>query len=319
MHNILKRSARFLIWIFLVLLLLIATVTVLYWAPDRPVSQLQVNWAPAPSTFMAIEGMSVHVRDEGPRADRSPLILLHGTSSSLHTWEGWVVGLRSQRRVISVDLPGYGLTGPFIDGDYRLEHYTRFLTELLHKIDVKHAVLVGNSFGGQVALEFTLAKPDLVDQLILIDALGYPRNATSVPLGFRIAQTPGLNKWMQYILPRPMVEDSVRNVFGNPDHVTPALVDRYYDLTTREGNRAALPERFKFLPTTQSARRIKNIKKPTLILWGGRDRLIPPDNARRFQRDIQDSQLVLFPELGHVPQEEDPSATLAVAKVFLGM
>jgi len=311
MHTILKLSLRILTWIFLFLLLIFMAVTAVYWAPERRVSELQPRWAPAPSKFIPIEGMSVHVRDEGPLSDQSPLLLLHGTSSSLHTWEAWSAALRSKRRVISVDLPGYGLTGPFIDGDYRLAHYTLFVKELLDKLGIKHAVVVGNSFGGQVALEFTLAEPDRVDKLILIDALGYPRNSTSVPIGFRIAQIPVLNKWMQYILPRSMVEGSVRNVFGDPDKVTPELVDRYYDLTTREGNRAALPERFKYLPTLQSAMRIQGITKPTLILWGGRDRLIPPDNAKRFQQDIQGSQLVIFPKLGHVPQEEDREESVA--------
>lgn len=317
MHKSLKLSLRILARIFLLLLLIFVAVTAVYWAPERTVSELQQRWAPAPSKFIPIEGMSVHVRDEGPRSDQSPLLLLHGTSSSLHTWEAWSAALRSKRRIISVDLPGYGLTGPFTDGDYRLSHYTLFLKELLDKLGVGHAVVVGNSFGGQVALEFTLAEPDRVDKLILIDALGYPRNSTSVPIGFRIAQIPVLNKWMQYILPRGMVERSIRNVFGDPCKVTPALVDRYYDLTTREGNRAALPERFKYLPTLQSAKRIQGITKPTLILWGGRDRLIPPDNARRFQHDIRGSQLVVFPKLGHVPQEEDPAATVAAAKLFL--
>lgn len=317
MHKILKLSLRILTWIFLFLLLIFVVITAVYWAPDRAVSELQPRWAPAPSKFIPIEGMSVHVRDEGPLSDQSPLLLLHGTSSSLHTWEAWSAELRSKRRVISVDLPGYGLTGPFIDGDYRLTHYTLFVKQLLDKLGVKRAVVVGNSFGGQVALEFTLAEPDRVDRLILIDALGYPRNSTSVPIGFRIAQIPVLNKWMQYILPRSTVEGSVRNVYGDPEKVTPKLVDRYYDLTTREGNRAALPERFKYLPTMQSAKRIRGVTKPTLILWGGRDRLIPPDNAQRFHQDIRGSQLIVFPRLGHVPQEEDPAATVAAAKLFL--
>ncbi|MEO8000832.1 MAG: alpha/beta hydrolase [Arenimonas sp.] len=94
--------------------------------------------------------------------------------------------LRSQQRVISVDLPGYGLTGPFIDDDYRPSHYAHFIAELLDKLGVKHAVVVGNSFGGQVALDFALDEPTRVDKLILIDALGYPRNSISVPIGFRV-------------------------------------------------------------------------------------------------------------------------------------
>jgi pimeloyl-ACP methyl ester carboxylesterase len=301
----------------LAVLLVSACFVAVYWAPDRSAAYLKARWAPPPSQFVAIEDMSVHLRDEGPRDDPSPLLLLHGTGASLHTWEGWVSALRARHRVISVDLPGYGLTGPFPDNDYRLAHYARFIGELLAARGVQHAVLVGNSFGGQVALEMAITQPDRVDKLILIDALGYPPDSTSVPIGFRIAKVPLLNRVMQYVLPRRMVEDSVRNVYGDPTKVTPALVDRYYDLTLRAGNRAALPERFKHQPTEESARRIAEIKKPTLILWGGRDRLIPPDNALRFQHDIAGSRLMVFPALGHVPQEEDPTDTVTAAMTFL--
>jgi len=318
MPRILRRSLKFLIGFATAAALLLAALTAIYWAPDRPVSELTGRWAPPPSQFIPIEGMQVHVRDEGPRDDPSPILLLHGTSSSLHTWEPWAKVLREKHRVISVDLPGYALTGPFPDGDYRLAHYTRFIGELLDRLDVRHAVVAGNSFGGQVAIELTLATPARVDKLILVDALAYPRDSTSVPIGFRIAQMPGLNILMQYMLPRRIVEDSVRNVMGDPSKVTPALVDRYFAMTVRAGNRASLPARFTFLPTEQSAARIARISKPTLILWGSRDRLIPPNNGDRLHRDIAGSQLLVFPALGHVPQEEDPAATVAAALRFLG-
>ena len=94
------------------LVFLMGAFIVFTWAPDRPVEDLKARWAPPPSVFIEIGGLSVHLRDEGPRDDTEPIVLLHGTSSSLHTWEGWVQGLKSQRRVIRFDLPGFGLTGP---------------------------------------------------------------------------------------------------------------------------------------------------------------------------------------------------------------
>ena len=317
MTRLLRRTLKFLAGSALAMVLLIAVLTAIYWAPDRPVSELAARWAPPPSQFIPIDGMQVHVRDEGPRDDPNPILLLHGTSSSLHTWEPWAKVLREKHRVISVDLPGYGLTGPFPDGDYRLAHYTRFVVELFDRLGVRHAVVAGNSFGGQVAIELALAAPARVDKLILVDALAYPSDSTSVPIGFRIAQMPGLNILMQYMLPRRIVEDSLRNVMGDPGKVTPALVDRYFAMTVRAGNRASLPARFNYLPTEASAARIPRINKPTLILWGGRDRLIPPNNGDRLHRDIVGSELRVFPELGHVPQEEDPASTVAVALRFL--
>lgn len=296
-----------------------AVLVAMSWAPDRPVAELSPRWAKAPSVFLDVQGMQVHLRDEGPRDDATPIVLLHGTSASLHTWEGWVASLKGQRRVISMDLPGFGLTGPMVDGDYRMERYVQFLVALLDQLGIQRVVLAGNSFGGRVAWETAAAHPDRVGQLILVDAAGYPTPSVSVPIGFRIAQIPVLSTLMEVTLPRNMVESSVRNVYGHPEKVTPELIDRYYDLTLRAGNRAALVERFRQAPSGDGAGRIQTLRVPTLILWGARDRLIPPESGERFHRDIAGSRLVVFPELGHVPHEEDAASTVAVVRQFLDL
>jgi pimeloyl-ACP methyl ester carboxylesterase len=312
-----KTALKWLGALLLLGVLALAGVMVAFWAPDRSVESLAPRWAPPPSQFLAIDGMQVHLRDEGPRDDPHPVILLHGTSASLHTWEGWVPELSRNRRVISLDLPGFGLTGPFPDGEYAIGRYTRFMDQLMDALQLPPAVVAGNSFGGQVALEFALARPERVHQLVLVDALAYPRNAESVPLGFVLAATPGVNRLLKYILPRATVEQGLREVYGDPSRVTPELVDRYYDITLRAGNRAALPKRIRYMPDEASAARVAQVTQPTLILWGGRDRLIPLANGERLHRDIVGSQLVVFPALGHVPHEEDPQATLAAVQAFL--
>ncbi|MFP5421627.1 MAG: alpha/beta fold hydrolase [Gammaproteobacteria bacterium] len=303
----------------LVLLLLISLVAAVAWnwAPDRSLADLKPRWALPPSEFLAIDGMLVHLRDQGPRDDPAPIVLLHGTSASLHTWEGWVAALQTKRRVISLDLPGFGLTGPFPDGDYRMSHYSAFLAHVLDQLQVPRAVVAGNSFGGQLAWQFALDHPQRVERLVLVDAAGYPRNATSIPIGFRLAQIPALAPLMANLLPRQMIEASIRNVYGDPSKVSDELIDRYYELTLRAGNREALRQRFIQAEAGQGFTRIAELKVPTLIIWGGRDELIPPDNAERFKRDIQGSRLVLFDDLGHVPQEEDPARTVAVLVGFL--
>ena len=312
-----RRVIRVLLGVLLVLGLSVAGFIGLNWAPDRPVEELQARWAPAPSQFIELMGMQVHLRDEGPRDDAEPLLLLHGTSASLHTWEGWVADLKRTRRVISVDLPGFGLTGPFPDGDYRIAHYTAFLDALLDRLQVPPVVVAGNSFGGQLAWELAVARPARVSRLILVDAAGYPRQSSSVPIGFRLAQVPALSPLMARLLPRRMIESSVQNVYGDPTRVTDELVERYYQLTLRAGNRQALVQRFQQAPAGDSQALIRQVRQPTLILWGGRDGLIAPANAERFKADIAGSRLVIFEQLGHVPQEEDPALTLPVVQGFL--
>jgi pimeloyl-ACP methyl ester carboxylesterase len=288
-----------------------------YWTPDRSVAELSARWAPPPSQFVALQNMQVHLRDEGPRDDPLPIVLLHGTSASLHTWDGWVARLKVSRRVIRMDLPAFGLTGPFPDQDYRIAHYSQWIHALLDQLGVARVVLAGNSFGGQIALQATLDRPARVDRLVLLDAAGYPLAPTSVPLGFRLARLPLINLIPRVALPRRIVEDSIKNVYGDPERATPELIDRYYELTLREGNRAALTARLEQVNLEEMATRIPQINLPTLILWGGRDRLIPPDAARRFHRDIAGSQLVMFDDLGHVPHEEAPERTLAAVAAFI--
>lgn len=303
-----------------VLLALVAVTGVglaLNWAPDRPVDTLTARWAPPPSQFVPLQGMQVHLRDEGPRTDPQPIVLLHGTSASLHTWDGWAAALKGQRRVIRMDLPGFGLTGPMPDGDYRLTRYVNFVIALLDQLGVQQAVLAGNSFGGNLAWKIAVDHPQRVSKLVLVDAAGYPFDPASMPIGFKIAQIPALRPMMEHTLPRSMIESSVRNVYGDPSKVTPELVDRYQELTLRSGNRSALVERFRQSPSGEFTAQIPQVRQPTLILWGAQDRLIPPDNALRFQRDIAGSHLVMFDALGHVPHEEDPEQTVAAVQAFL--
>jgi pimeloyl-ACP methyl ester carboxylesterase len=309
---------RALAWILAAAALATGALFALAWAPDRPVAALQARWAPPPSVFLEVDGLQVHLRDEGPRDDPAPLVLLHGTSASLHTWDGWTAELSGSRRVIRIDLPGFGLTGPFPDADYRPERYLRFMRALLDGLALRRCVLAGNSFGGQLAWMTALAEPGRVEKLVLVDAAGYPFVPESVPVGFRVARMPLVNQLMRFTLPRGLVESSVRNVYGDPSKVTGALVDRYYEITLREGNRDALLRRFEQFPSGPEAARIAGLRLPTLILWGGRDRLIPPGDAGRFHRDIAGSELVVFPALGHVPHEEDPRATAAAVRTFLG-
>ena len=288
------------------------------WAPDQPLDALVARWARPPSQFVLIDGLQVHLRDEGPRDDQEPIVLLHGTSDSLHTWDGWVDVLKARRRVIRFDLPGFGLTGPSPDNDYSIARYVRFTAAVLDHLKLQRCVLAGNSLGGQIAWATALAVPRQVQKLILVDAGGYPLAPQALPLAFRLARTQGGRQVLEHLLPRGLVQTSVRNVYGDPAKVTPELVQRYYDMALRAGNRRALGYRMQAVAQDDSAR-IRDLRLPTLVLWGAKDRLIPLQAGRLFVRDIPDARLVVFDDLGHVPQQEDPARTAAQVLEFLGL
>lgn len=290
------------------------------WEADQPMDALKARWAQPPSRFVPVLGMQLHLRDEGPTDDPQPIVLLHGAGSSLHSWNGWAAGLRGGRRVIRLDLPGFGLTGPAPDADYSIAAYVRLLSAALDALGVKNVVLAGHALGGEIAWTMALSQPQRVQKLILVNATGYPPEPTGapseMPLGFKLARIEALAPVLLNTLPRGLVQSDLRHQYGAPDRVTPELVDRHFELRLRQGNRRALAQVLQQARHDDAAR-IQQIKQPALILWGGRDRWLPLEHAERFGRDIRGAKLQRFATLGHMPHEEDPASTLAALREFL--
>lgn len=300
-----------------VLLIILGTM-LLFGHRDIPLDELKEKYTNTASSFIPVNGMDVHFRDEGDPTDSIPIVLIHGTASSLHTFDVWADVLKDSRRVIRMDLPAYGLTGPFPDGNYSIAQYTIFIKNFLIALGIKKCVLAGNSLGGEIAWNFTLEQPDMVTKLILIDAAGYPMISKSVPVAFKLAQIPVLNKLLTYITPRFLVRTSVENVYFDKSKVTDSLVERYFELTLREGNRQAFVERFTMKADASTYDQIKDIQKPTLILWGAEDYLIPVENAHLFHNNLPNDTLVILDNTGHTPMEESPTESLEVVVDFLG-
>lgn len=312
-----KKAIKFFKFLLYSIGVLIIIVCLLFGYTDRSVDDLKSTYAPPPSEFVLIDGMNVHYRDEGNPLDSLPIVLIHGTGSSLHTFDAWAAALKHQKRVVRMDLPAFGLTGPFPDRDYSIDNYLVFIEDFLSSRGIKHCILAGNSLGGQIAWEFTLKKPEMVKKLILIDAAGYPLQSTSVPIGFRIARMPFINKILTFITPRFMVKSSVENVYADKSKVSKELIDRYFDLTLRAGNRQALVDRMNAVYDTSRVMPIKKIQQPTLVLWGEQDLLIPTGSAYRFHEDLPHDTLVILKNVGHIPMEESPTESLNAVLSFI--
>ncbi|CAN1567463.1 MhpC Predicted hydrolases or acyltransferases (alpha/beta hydrolase superfamily) [Spirosomataceae bacterium] len=294
---------------------------IIFWKNDLSLNYLKTKYANQESEFMPIHGIQVHFRDQGLVTDSLPLVLIHGTGASLHTWEPWVSELKDSKRIITFDLPAYGLTGPNANHDYSQKAYVDLLDSLLIKLKINRCILGGNSLGGSVSWNYAIEHAAKIQKLILIDAGGYPLNSTSVPIAFKLAKVPILNNLLEKITPRSMVESSIKNVYFDPTKVSKELIDRYYELTLREGNRTAFRERLASSKNTISknntSQLIKTIKVPTLVLWGDHDQLIPVASAYKFHEDLPNDTLVILKNLGHVPMEEDPKASIMAVKEFI--
>ena len=297
--------------------LLIIIVIYFFGYQDIPIDQLKKKYTNSSSSFLLVDGMKVHYRDEGDKKDSIPIVLIHGTGSSLHTYNLWTKELSINHRIIRMDLPGYGLTGPFSDRNYSIENYVTFLKHFLELIGIKKCILAGNSLGGNIAWNFTTKYSEMVEELILIDATGYPLKSKSVPLAFKVAQTPIIQDIFTFITPRFVAKASIENIYKDKTKVSEELVDRYFELILREGNRQAFVDRFKVKYDTISHKKIKLISQRTLILWGEDDELIPLEMAYLFHNDLSNDTLVILKNAGHVPMEESPSESLKPVIKFL--
>jgi pimeloyl-ACP methyl ester carboxylesterase len=281
---------------------------------DIPLADLQGKYANEASRYINILGTSVHYRDEG----QGPLlVLLHGTAASLHTWDRWVDILQQDFRIVRLDLPGFGLTGPDAGRDYSIRHYVNFVHAFAQALELPRFHLAGNSLGGEIAWNYALGHPQRVDHLILIDAAGHPDSSrTGVPLVFRLARLPVIKQLFTVITPRSIHRSSILDVYGDPGKVTDALIDRYFELSLRPGNRQAFIDRAQII-TAEPGAEPRLITQPTLILWGAKDRWIPLADGEAFARDIHGAELRVYPNAGHVPMEEIPDKTAAAVLGFL--
>jgi pimeloyl-ACP methyl ester carboxylesterase len=302
-------------------LLLLAVIALFVWgyAPDTEPAAMKAKYANQASQFVDVGGgLTMHVRDEGNRAG-PVLVLLHGSNASLHTWEPWVERLKARYRIIRLDQIGHGLTGPNPTDQYDADAFVGTLDALMVKLGVSRFALAGNSMGGFVAWEYALAHPDKLTHLVLVDAAGPPEDPNKkLPIGFRIARTPGLSKLALVITPRSLFEKSLHQSVSNQAIVTPEAVDRYWELNRYPGNREATGLRFaSYAGRVRDMDKVGTITTPTLILWGAEDKLIPASGADWFAQRIKGSTKIVYPGIGHIPMEEAPDRSAADLDAFL--
>ena len=310
--------------IFLVAIVALIIAAITFYNTDFPASEAEHKYLTAESRMLQVMDARVHVRIRGTG---QPIFLIHGSFASLHTWEKWEDELIKGFQTISMDLPGHGLTGPNTSKVYSQEYYRDLIFALADSLGIETFNVAGNSMGGNVAIRMAQSRPERISKIILVDAAGSVKQPSDIlknsskkipskrPWVFSVLSHPVGGKLLTRFTPRFLFKMNLQQVYGDSSLITEELIDRYYELLIRDGNRVATIQR---LTGEQPNSGIgKNITCPTLIIWGKKDRWIPLSNGERIHNEIPGSNLVIFPNAGHVPQEEIPGESVLPVLEFL--
>jgi len=293
--------------------------------PDFDAAEVDAKYTNHSSQFFkSAENAQIHFRDQG-NPEGPPLVLVHGSNASLHTWEPWIKILGANYRVITLDLPGHGLTGAVPSNRYDSTAQLQTVAALTAHLGIKRFALGGNSMGGGVTWRYALQNPQQVAAMILVDASGLPEwreQQGDGPLAFRLLR----KKWFRSIAihldTKSLTAQGLRSAFHDTSKVTDDMIDLYYNMSMRAGTRGATLKRFADYRSTDPASAkteadLVTLTIPTLILWGETDALTPVRNATRFAQSLPDAKLIVYPEVGHLPMEEIPQRSAADALEFL--
>lgn len=277
--------------------------------PDIPFDTLETAYASPESRYLVTgEAAKIHYRDQGnPNGD--VLVMVHGFSASLHTWEPWVRELKGEYRIISLDLPGHGLTRGFETEDYNTDGFGEAIAELTDALGVGTFTLIGSSMGGHAAWAYALDRPDQLDALVLVAAAGWPPTQEEIedtPLVFKALDSAIVRNIVKDLDNSAMIRSGLEASFFDQSFVTEDMVQRYAGLNRAPGHRDAILH----IISDRDDRRIATpetlgtIEIPTLVMHGREDNLVPFSHGERFAAVIPGATLLAYDEVGHIPQEE---------------
>lgn len=288
--------------------------------PDIPLEELKAKYASQASQYVELKsGDVIHYQDQGPK-DKPTIVLVHGYSASLHTWEPWVDYLKNDFRVVSLDLPGHGLTQEVDLESVSIPSFVSVINEVADNLNLKTFTLVGSSMGGSTAWTYALDYPERLDGLVLVGASGWPReDENDRPIVFHLLASPFVRPLLKNMDITSMFRSGLEASFVDKSLVTDEMVNRYFSLSRAPGHRDALYK----LSTDASERMIatpelvSGIFVPTLVLHGDQDNLVPVEGGHKFIKHLPNAKGIIYEGIGHIPQEEIPKRSVQDLRDFV--
>ena len=314
-------------WVGLTLLIIIILVIYSGTYLDIPREKLEAKYATGASKFLTLDdGSSIHYRDEGNQQGQV-IVLVHGFNGSLFNFERLVPYLSEDYRLVSLDLPAFGLTGAIPSGEYSTERFMKTINQLVDSLDIDKFSIAGNSMGGGVSWRYTLQHPEQINSLILIASSSVrvegeeeaePDEDESSPLAWRLLFSNFTRKILLFFTPKFFAEQGLKTSVYDQDLATKEWANQFHELVLLEGSREAIISMFSGDRYGNETPEIfKQISAPTLVIHGEEDNLIELESVRHFEQNIPNVKVKIYPDIGHLPMYEDPERTSKDIRDFL--
>ena len=286
---------------------------------DIPRKELEAKYATGSSQFLDLpDGTRIHFRDEG-EPNNPVIVLLHGFNGSLFNFERLVPLLANDFRLISIDLPGFGLTGATPSADYTTEGFINAVTKLTDELGIEKFSIAGNSMGGGVAWRYALEYPSKVEGLILLASSGvaskedvkkFEEREKNTPIVWKLMDSDLLKKFLHYYTPKFFATEGLKRSVYDQQHANVDHANQFHDLVLLQGSRNAI------LSMTMGGRRkmygpesLSKITAPTLVIHGEEDNIIGFERSFVFEENIDNSKIKIYSNVGHLPMYEEPVRT----------
>ena len=319
-----KRILKYFLLLTLILLAFIIYNSVYF---DIPKESVIAKHAKGASEFIELkDGSLIHVRDEGNK-NGNTLVLIHGSNGSLFNFESMNKFLINDFRVVSLDLPAHGLTGPVNSNNYSFDGFIRVINEVLEIKKINQFFLAGHSMGGRVVWNYTIDYPEKVSGLIIIGSLFLAnekeyrefQSDNKPPIVFKLFEIPFFRMLLGYITPRIMVSQVAKQMVYDQTIMTDELIDQFHDIILLDGSREAMG--YVIVNTDKNIvadpKLLQEINVPTTILHGEEDNIIDVRYNKHFLENIPDINLISYSKVGHMPPMEIPEVLANDIKKFI--
>lgn len=284
-------------------------------------SELRQRYETSHSRYVRLDGVDLHIDDQG----HGPVIVLvHGHYQSLRIWDQWAQTLAKDYRVIRIDMPPYGLSGPDNTGQYSPQRVERLIAMLAEREGLEHFSIGGISTGSAIAMRYSLQHSDQIESLILVNAPLVPIAPTLQPKSSATLSFLETNLFRPIYRPKAFYRYLLGRLIANKAVLTDELVEQTWDMHRKPGNQATLDQftsalRFEASDygkrSQTTAQKLASVHVPTLVLWGGAGSMLPLSVGCDVKRTVgrADTVMISYPDAGHFLPIEAPRAAQDIA------